>query len=119
MSVLSREVSLYPSDTIRSLSLNMQLGVSYGCLHWLISSLTSLHLRFRLWTIFSFTSPWYMLQLDLPCIQAMTRWGYYPLILIASWAFGTINKIHNLIFPEDAVFWLYCLHIGTAALMVR
>ena len=60
-----------------------------------------------------------MLELDLPCIQAMTRWGYYPLILIASWAFGTINKIHNLIFPEDAVFWLYCLHIGTAALMVR
>lgn len=49
--------------------------------------------------------------------SAMSRWGYYPLILIGSWMFGTINKIHNLIEPHRPLFWLYCLHISTAALM--
>eukprot|EP00897_Mesotaenium_endlicherianum_P006632 jgi/Mesen1/5998/ME000304S05008 len=49
--------------------------------------------------------------------QAMRRWGYYPLILIGSWMFGTINKIHNLVAPHRPLFWLYCLHIGTSALM--
>ncbi|CAI5493647.1 unnamed protein product [Closterium sp. Naga37s-1] len=49
--------------------------------------------------------------------SAMNRWGYYPLILIASWTCGTINKIHNLLEPQHPLFILYCLHIGTAALM--
>ncbi|GJP29515.1 hypothetical protein CLOM_g16931 [Closterium sp. NIES-68] len=49
--------------------------------------------------------------------SAMNRWGYYPLILIASWTCGTINKIHNLLEPHRPLFILYCLHIGTAALM--
>eukprot|EP00270_Netrium_digitus_P019582 TRINITY_DN7753_c0_g1_i4.p1 TRINITY_DN7753_c0_g1~~TRINITY_DN7753_c0_g1_i4.p1 ORF type:complete len:303 (-),score=44.91 TRINITY_DN7753_c0_g1_i4:53-961(-) len=49
--------------------------------------------------------------------MAMNRWGYYPLILIASWMCGTINKIHNFVEPHRPLFWLYCLHIATSALM--
>eukprot|EP00249_Psilotum_nudum_P023414 c28863_g2_i1 orf=473-1414(+) len=49
--------------------------------------------------------------------KAMNRWGYYPLILIGSWMFGTINRIHDFVAPNEPIFWLYCLDIGTAALM--
>jgi hypothetical protein len=52
-------------------------------------------------------------------LQAMNRWGYYPLILIGSWTFGTINRIHAFVEPHHHLFWLYCLDIGTASLMVR
>lgn len=48
----------------------------------------------------------------------MNRWGYYPLILIGSWAFGTINGIHDFIEPGHKIFWLSVLDVGTAALMV-
>ncbi|GAV85336.1 LOW QUALITY PROTEIN: Dicty_CAR domain-containing protein, partial [Cephalotus follicularis] len=53
-----------------------------------------------------------------PDLKALNRWGYYPLILIGSRAFGTINRIHDFIEPGHKVFWLSFLDVGTAALMV-
>jgi hypothetical protein len=50
--------------------------------------------------------------------QAVNRWGYYPLILIGSWAFGTIDRIHDFIEPGHKIFWLSVLDVGTASLMV-
>ncbi|XP_061374942.1 G-protein coupled receptor 1-like isoform X2 [Gastrolobium bilobum] len=50
-------------------------------------------------------------------MRALNRWGYYPLILIGSWAFGTINRIHDFIEPEHKIFYLSLLDVGTAALM--
>lgn len=50
--------------------------------------------------------------------QAVNRWGYYPLILIGAWVFGTINRIHDFIEPGHNIFWLSVLDIGTASLMV-
>ncbi|CAN1151021.1 G-protein coupled receptor 1 [Linum perenne] len=52
-----------------------------------------------------------------PDMNALNRWGYYPLILIGSWAFGTINVIHDFIEPGHQIFWLSVLDVGTAALM--
>lgn len=49
--------------------------------------------------------------------KALNRWGYYPLILIGSWAFGTINRIHDFIEPGHEIFWLSFLDVGMAALM--
>ncbi|QCD99270.1 G protein-coupled receptor [Vigna unguiculata] len=51
-------------------------------------------------------------------MRALNRWGYYPLILIGSWAFGTINRIHDFFEPNHKIFWLTFLDVGTAALMV-
>uniref|UniRef100_A0A2N9ESE3 G-protein coupled receptors family 2 profile 2 domain-containing protein n=1 Tax=Fagus sylvatica TaxID=28930 RepID=A0A2N9ESE3_FAGSY len=51
-------------------------------------------------------------------MKAVNRWGYYPLILIGSWAFGTINRIHDFIEPGHKIFWLSVLDVGTASLMV-
>lgn len=51
-------------------------------------------------------------------LQALNRWGYYPLILIGSWAFGTINRIHDFFEPNHKIFWLTFLDVGTSALMV-
>ncbi|XP_058108625.1 G-protein coupled receptor 1 isoform X2 [Magnolia sinica] len=50
-------------------------------------------------------------------MKALNRWGYYPLILIGSWAFGTINRIHDFIEPGHEIFWLSLLDVGMAALM--
>ncbi|KAK9273788.1 hypothetical protein L1049_018598 [Liquidambar formosana] len=50
-------------------------------------------------------------------MKALNRWGYYPLILIGSWAFGTINRIHDFIVPGHKIFWLSVLDVGMAALM--
>ncbi|KAL5782805.1 hypothetical protein ACOSP7_007834 [Xanthoceras sorbifolium] len=50
-------------------------------------------------------------------MKALNRWGYYPLILIGSWTFGTINRIHDFIEPGHKIFWLTFLDVGTAALM--
>jgi len=50
-------------------------------------------------------------------MKAMNRWGYYPLILIGSWTFATVNRIHDFIEPQEKVFWLSFLDVGTAALM--
>ncbi|KAJ8767771.1 hypothetical protein K2173_020711 [Erythroxylum novogranatense] len=52
-----------------------------------------------------------------PDMKALNRWGYYPLILIGSWTFGTINRIHDFIEPGHKIFWLSVLDVGTAALM--
>ncbi|KAK3436081.1 hypothetical protein EUGRSUZ_C00739 [Eucalyptus grandis] len=52
-----------------------------------------------------------------PDMKALNRWGYYPLILIGSWTFGTINRIHDFIEPGHKIFWLSLLDVGTAALM--
>ncbi|VFQ60763.1 unnamed protein product [Cuscuta campestris] len=52
-----------------------------------------------------------------PDMKAMNRWGYYPLILIGSWFFGTINRIHDFIEPDHKIFWLSVLDVGMAALM--
>ncbi|KAK8988302.1 hypothetical protein V6N11_065896 [Hibiscus sabdariffa] len=49
--------------------------------------------------------------------KALNRWGYYPLILIGSWAFGTINRIHDFVEPGHEIFWLSFLDVGTAGLM--
>ncbi|XP_068659629.1 G-protein coupled receptor 1 [Aristolochia californica] len=50
-------------------------------------------------------------------MKALNRWGYYPLILIGSWAFGTINRIHDFVEPGHEIFWLSFLDVGMAALM--
>ncbi|XP_022982144.1 G-protein coupled receptor 1-like isoform X2 [Cucurbita maxima] len=50
-------------------------------------------------------------------VKALNRWGYYPLILIGSWAFGTINRIHDFIEPDHKIFWLSVLDVGMASLM--
>ncbi|XP_068329741.1 G-protein coupled receptor 1-like isoform X2 [Pyrus communis] len=50
-------------------------------------------------------------------MKALNRWGYYPLILIGSWAFSTINRIHDFIEPSHKIFWLSVLDVGTASLM--
>uniref|UniRef100_A0A5B7A9I0 G-protein coupled receptors family 2 profile 2 domain-containing protein n=1 Tax=Davidia involucrata TaxID=16924 RepID=A0A5B7A9I0_DAVIN len=50
-------------------------------------------------------------------MKALNRWGYYPLILIGSWTFGTINRIHDFIEPDHKIFWLSVLDVGMAALM--
>ncbi|KAG7024380.1 G-protein coupled receptor 1, partial [Cucurbita argyrosperma subsp. argyrosperma] len=50
-------------------------------------------------------------------MKALNRWGYYPLILIGSWAFGTINRIHDFIEPGHKIFWLSVLDVGMASLM--
>ncbi|CAN8302844.1 unnamed protein product [Cochlearia groenlandica] len=50
-------------------------------------------------------------------LKVLNRWGYYPLILIGSWAFGTINRIHDFIEPGHKILWLSVLDVGTAALM--
>ncbi|KAG8381760.1 hypothetical protein BUALT_Bualt05G0006000 [Buddleja alternifolia] len=52
-----------------------------------------------------------------PDFKALNRWGYYPLILIGSWFFGTINRIHDFIEPGHKIFWLSVLDVGMAALM--
>ncbi|XP_021640230.1 G-protein coupled receptor 1 isoform X2 [Hevea brasiliensis] len=52
-----------------------------------------------------------------PDMKALNRWGYYPLILIGSWAFGTINRIHDFVAPGHKILWLSVLDVGTAALM--
>ncbi|CAH9050340.1 unnamed protein product [Cuscuta epithymum] len=50
-------------------------------------------------------------------MKALNRWGYYPLILIGSWFFGTINRIHDFLEPDHKIFWLSVLDVGMAALM--
>ncbi|KAF6138788.1 hypothetical protein GIB67_025950 [Kingdonia uniflora] len=50
-------------------------------------------------------------------MKALNRWGYYPLILIGSWAFATINRVHDFIEPGQKIFWLSILDVGMAALM--
>ncbi|XP_027183507.1 G-protein coupled receptor 1 isoform X2 [Coffea eugenioides] len=52
-----------------------------------------------------------------PDVKVLNRWGYYPLILIGSWFFGTINRIHDFIEPGHKIFWLSLLDVGMAALM--
>lgn len=49
--------------------------------------------------------------------KAINQWGYYPLILVGSWTFATINHIHDFIEPGHNIFWLSVLDIGMAALM--
>lgn len=49
--------------------------------------------------------------------KALNQWGYYPLILVGSWSFATINHIHDFIEPGHNIFWLSVLDIGMAALM--
>ncbi|KAF3623028.1 G-protein coupled receptor 1 [Capsicum annuum] len=50
-------------------------------------------------------------------MKALNRWGYYPLILIGSWFFGTINRIHDVVEPGHKIFWLSVLDVGMAQLM--
>ncbi|XP_057851164.2 G-protein coupled receptor 1 [Cryptomeria japonica] len=58
------------------------------------------------------------LQVDTKAdMKAVNRWGYYPLILIGSWTFSTLNRIHDFIEPNKKMFWLSFLDVGTAALM--
>ncbi|XP_048546498.1 G-protein coupled receptor 1 [Triticum urartu] len=49
--------------------------------------------------------------------KAFNRWGYYPLILIGSWAFATINRLHDFANPGHKIFWLSILDIGFAGFM--
>ncbi|GAB2296626.1 glycolytic proteins transcriptional activator gcr1 [Dionaea muscipula] len=49
--------------------------------------------------------------------RALNRLGYYPLILIGSWVFGTINRMHDFVEPGHKIFWLSLLDVGTSALM--
>ncbi|XP_074588726.1 G-protein coupled receptor 1 [Curcuma longa] len=49
--------------------------------------------------------------------KAFNRWGYYPLILIGSWSFATINRVYDFINPNHRIFWLSFLDVGFAGLM--
>ncbi|GJN00650.1 hypothetical protein PR202_ga17846 [Eleusine coracana subsp. coracana] len=49
--------------------------------------------------------------------KAFNRWGYYPLILIGSWSFATINRLYDFANPSHKIFWLSFLDIGFAGLM--
>ncbi|KAF3336225.1 G-protein coupled receptor 1 [Carex littledalei] len=49
--------------------------------------------------------------------KALNRWGYYPLILIGSWAFATINRLYDFIYPGQKILWLSFLDVGFAGLM--
>ncbi|KAL6861189.1 hypothetical protein ACP4OV_016889 [Aristida adscensionis] len=49
--------------------------------------------------------------------KAFNRWGYYPLILIGSWAFATINRLYDYANPGHKIFWLSFLDVGFAGLM--
>ncbi|CAN6198421.1 unnamed protein product [Urochloa humidicola] len=49
--------------------------------------------------------------------KAFNRWGYYPLILIGSWAFATINRFYDFTSPGHKIFWLSFLDVGFAGLM--
>lgn len=53
------------------------------------------------------------------CFKAFNRWGYYPLILIGSWSFATINRVYDFINPNHRIFWLSFLDVGFAGLMVH
>ncbi|KAF9616071.1 hypothetical protein IFM89_028537 [Coptis chinensis] len=44
-------------------------------------------------------------------MKALTRWGYYPLILIGSWAFCTINRIHDFIESGHKIFGSHFLDV--------
>ncbi|TVU12197.1 hypothetical protein EJB05_45830, partial [Eragrostis curvula] len=50
--------------------------------------------------------------------KAFNRWGYYPLILIGSWAFATVNRLYDFANPGHKIFWLSFLDIGFAGLML-
>ncbi|XP_024384343.1 G-protein coupled receptor 1 isoform X1 [Physcomitrium patens] len=50
-------------------------------------------------------------------MKALNRYGYYPLILIGSFTFGTINRIYGFVEQHHPLFWLYCLDIASASLM--
>ncbi|KAJ4814184.1 G-protein coupled receptor 1 [Rhynchospora pubera] len=57
-------------------------------------------------------------QLDMRADRkAVNRWGYFPLILIGSWAFATINRIYGFLYPGHKIFWLSFLDVGFAGLM--
>lgn len=49
--------------------------------------------------------------------KAFNRWGYYPLILIGSWAFATINRLYDFANPGHRIVWLSFLDVGFAGLM--
>ncbi|WOL06535.1 G-protein coupled receptor 1 [Canna indica] len=49
--------------------------------------------------------------------KAINRWGYYPLILIGSWSFATINRLYDFINPNQKIFFLSFLDVGFAGLM--
>jgi len=51
-------------------------------------------------------------------LQAFNRWGYYPLILIGSRAFATINRLYDFANPGHKIFWLSFLDVGFAGLLV-
>lgn len=50
-------------------------------------------------------------------MKALNRWSYYPLILIGSWTFATLNRVHDFMEPHQNIFWLSFLDVGTASLM--
>ncbi|XP_020571342.1 G-protein coupled receptor 1 isoform X1 [Phalaenopsis equestris] len=49
--------------------------------------------------------------------KALNKWGYYPLILIGSWAFATINRIFDFLHPDHKIFWLSLADVWFAGLM--
>lgn len=49
--------------------------------------------------------------------RALNKWGYYPLILIGSWAFGTINRMYDFVNPGHKIFWLSFADVLFAGLM--
>lgn len=49
--------------------------------------------------------------------KALNKWGYYPLILIGSWTFATINRMHDFINPGHRIFLLSFADVCFAGLM--
>eukprot|EP00239_Pterosperma_sp_CCMP1384_P012693 CAMPEP_0197867124 /NCGR_PEP_ID=MMETSP1438-20131217/44587_1 /TAXON_ID=1461541 /ORGANISM="Pterosperma sp., Strain CCMP1384" /LENGTH=444 /DNA_ID=CAMNT_0043485747 /DNA_START=252 /DNA_END=1586 /DNA_ORIENTATION=- len=47
--------------------------------------------------------------------KAVARLGYYPVILVLTWTFATLNRIQNFFSPTP-IFWLYCAHVITSSL---
>lgn len=42
----------------------------------------------------------------------VNRLVWYPVVLVASWTFATINRIQNAVNPDHPVFALFLLHVS-------
>lgn len=42
----------------------------------------------------------------------VNRLVWYPVVLVASWTFATINRIQNAVEPDRPVFGLFLLHVS-------
>ena len=44
-------------------------------------------------------------------IKLIKKLKYYPMILVVCWSFGTLNRLYNIVVPDDPSLWLTILHM--------